>query len=277
MTFSVLAPFKVNLFLHVTGQKPNGYHTLQSHVMFADYGDEIILEKSDQYILIVKGAFAKTLDVENNLVTKAVNGLTALINKTPSIAITLIKNTPVGAGLGGGSSDVAAIIKALIKFWDVTPDPKALNALLLSLGADVPACFHGASCWVEEIGEDITPLPCSAYPAVIIFPNMPCHTASIFKDFKEEFSDDIATPEMIDLNFIKAQKNDLTQAAIQSAPSIQQALETLNKEENIAFNRMSGSGSACFGVCDTIDNAQSIAGKIGNIHPEWWVKAVTLS
>lgn len=274
---SIFAPFKINLFLHAIGRRPNGYHTLQSHIMFADYGDDIIIEQSDQYHLILEGDFADTLDVRNNLVTKAVQAFCALIDKPPKITITLVKNTPVGAGLGGGSSDVATVIKALIAYWGHTPDQNVLNTLLLSLGADVPACYYGKSCWVSGIGEHITPLPCLSLAAVVIFPNAPCNTAQIFKNFDAQFSDEIDKPSAINLDFIMKQNNDLTQTALQITPKIQDVLYRLSAEKNVNLSRMSGSGSACFGICDTIEQAESVAKNIHDSHPDWWVKAVTLS
>lgn len=277
MTLSLLAPAKINSFLHITGKRPDGYHTLQSHILFADYGDDILIEENEGYDLIINGEFSNGLGIENNLITKAVHALCAALDKQPSLKITLTKNIPVGAGLGGGSSDIAVTVKALLKLWNVSITAEKRDSLLLSLGADVPACFHGKSCLVEGIGEHIRGISCAPLHAVLIFPNHACATKSIFENFKNYFSETIQIPTEINLDFIKQQQNDLTNSAIDTAPIIKDVLNILSQQNAITLNRMSGSGSSCFGICKTREEAEKIEAIIRQTHPNLWLKAVSLA
>jgi 4-diphosphocytidyl-2-C-methyl-D-erythritol kinase len=278
----VLAPAKVNLFLHVTGRRSDNYHTLQSHIMFTNIGDLLTIESYDDYNLEIQGRFSKDLDSTDNLVTLAAHRFCKLINEKPNLKVTLEKIIPLGAGLGGGSSDAAAIIKGLIEFFNVDIASIELNRLLEGLGADIPACFYGQSCFVEGIGEKILPAATPSLHAVLIYPNLHCDTESVFKNFNQNFSDKIQIEKNFSdteslISFLKSQKNDLTESAISVFSDIKKCLTILEEEKNIQFARMTGSGSSCFGVVENLENAEIIARKIHNKNPDWWVCPVTLS
>jgi len=280
-SFDVLAPAKINLFLHVSGRKDNGYHTLQSHIMFADVGDKITIQPSNEYRLNIKGTFSKGLEVEENLVKKAVYGFCDLINHPPHFHITLNKNIPIGAGLGGGSSDAASVIRGLIHILDTDTGTINLSPLLKALGADVPACFYGQSCLVEGIGEHISPLPTQQLHALLVYPDTHCSTAQIFKNLNGEFSTTIKIDRNFStahdlISFIKDQRNDLASPAMAEFPEIIQCLTILEEQNNSLLTRMSGSGSTCFNLFENIEDAEKSAHIIQQKYPDWWVKPVTL-
>lgn len=282
---TILAPAKINLFLHINGKRADGYHTLQSHIMFADMGDKITIKPDNDYSLNIKGAFSNGLETQGNLITRAVYDFCDLINQPPNFHITLDKNIPIGAGLGGGSSDAASVIKGLINILDIDISTVNLSPLLEGLGADVPACFYGQSCFVEGIGQKISPLPAPSLYALLIYPNTHCSTADIFKNFNSKFSKEIVKEIEIDKNFstsddlihfIKQQQNDLSQPALATFPAIIDCLKVLESHDNLLLTRMSGSGSTCFSLFETIEKAQKAQQEIQTKHPDWWVKAVTL-
>jgi len=278
---TVLAPAKINLFLYINGKKTDGYHTLQSHVMFADVGDKISIEPYNTYELSINGEFSKGLDTDDNLITKAVYGFCNLIKRPPHFKIKLDKNIPIGAGLGGGSSDAAGVIKGLINILNVDTSTINLSPLLETLGADVPACFYGQSCFAEGIGEKITPLPGPSLYALLVYPNTHCSTADIFKNLNIEFSKKIEIEKNFStshdlISYIKMQKNDLAQSAIAKFPEIINCLHVLESQENSLLTRMSGSGSTCFNLFENIQDAKKAQKLIKEKYPEWWVKAVTL-
>lgn len=279
---NILAPAKINLFLHVNGKQQDGYHTLQSHVMFADYGDNLAIEEGDDYNLSITGDFLEKLKQSDNLVTKAVDSFCDLISKKPNLKITLEKNIPLGAGLGGGSADAAAVIKGLIKLWNIKTKSQTLDPLLLSLGADVPSCFYGQSCLIGGIGEHVKPLPAHPLNAVLVYPNVHCDTGVIFRHFKADYSQEIITPEYFKnknsfFSFLQQQRNDLSQTTFYLFPEIKKCLAILEEQNNSILSRMSGSGSTCFGVFETQEDAQQAAKIIQKLCPDWWVKSVTLN
>ncbi len=275
---TVHAPAKVNLFLQVVGRNADDYHLLQSMVMFADYGDDITVEASDIFSLNING---RHFDDSNNSVIKAAHALSTALNIPPNIAITLNKNIPIGAGLGGGSSDAAATMKALLQFWDTSFERNELDTLLLSLGADVPSCYHATACYFEGIGERITPLTLSApLHAVLINPEQSCSTQKIFKNYSSEFSDPVDLPTRFTtceevIEFLQNQKNDLTAPAIRTLPIIKDILEILETHKPL-LSRMSGSGATCFAIFKSNEEATHCALTLRKTHPTFWVEAVSL-
>ena len=152
---TMVAPAKINLFLNVVGRSSNGYHLLNSMVAFASIHDRLTVINNPTFLLELRGPFAKALesDSKQNLVETAAISLAEILGIKPNVRIILEKNLPLAAGIGGGSSDAAAIIKALIQLWDVKLDSRTLKSLALSIGADVPMCLFGKTCFVSGIGD----------------------------------------------------------------------------------------------------------------------------
>lgn len=270
-----LAPAKVNLTLHVTGQRTeDGYHMLDSLVAFADFGDIVSLDLADDFSLSIQGPLSGGLPVDdNNLCLKA-----ARIAGTP-VGITLVKNLPHEAGLGGGSSDAAAVLRGISELTG-TPAPTGLS----TLGADVPVCMSPRAARMRGIGDIISPAPfLPPLPAVLINPGVGVATPSVFRALKQKTN--MAMPdELTELDtpvtaarWLAEMRNDLEAPAIELAPVIAMVLAQLATTPGCLLSRMSGSGATCFGLFPDLDQAQNAASLIASAHPDWWVRPVTLS
>ena len=271
------APAKINLSLRVTGKRDDGYHLLHSLTCFADFGDLITIAPADNFKFTQDSEFKVLPENDDNLIVKTAHKMAEIFNKPLNCHLHLVKDIPIGAGLGGGSSDVAATVKALIAFWSITPSNDQLQPFLLSIGADVPACYYAQPCVFEGIGEIITPITdMPKIYAVLVYPNKFCSTADVFKNYNDEFS--IAPNKPNDIwQYIKDQKNDLTQSAIQNITEIRDVLSILENTNNCLINRMSGSGSCCFGIFETEEQAKQAAEKIQKERPNWWVRPIILN
>lgn len=266
------APAKVNLTLHITGKRPDGYHLLDSLVAFAaGVGDWITVEPAENTSLVVTGPFAASVPTgANNLVLKAA----ALMGV--HAAITLEKNLPPASGIGGGSADAAATLRALAGAHEVPlPDPAAV----LSLGADVPVCMETDVVRMSGIGEKITPaFGPLAWPLLLVNPGVEVSTAKVFAGLETPDNPPMAT-ELYDPAYFEfpewlgRQRNDLEGPARAVAPVIGQVIDAILDETGCRFARMSGSGATCFGVFDTQDQANDAAHAIGARYPDWWVQA----
>jgi 4-diphosphocytidyl-2-C-methyl-D-erythritol kinase len=265
------APAKINLALHVTGKRGDGYHLLDSIVAFAQLGDVLHLSRADETSLEITGPFAHRLHAgdEENLVLKAVAGLKALLPDLPSVHIRLEKHLPVASGIGGGSADAAAALRGLMRLCGRRPDAPALHELALSLGADVPVCLANQTSRMRGIGEDLTPLSSlPAMPALIVNPGVPCDTRQVFHRLAlgDGFS------PIVDASDLKSCRNDLQAPAIAGLPVIGEVLENLASLEGAWLSRMSGSGATCFALFTTQSQAQAAAKRLRDSKPQWWVE-----
>jgi 4-diphosphocytidyl-2-C-methyl-D-erythritol kinase len=277
-TIEIHAPAKINLTLNVTGKREDGYHLLHSLVYFADFGDLITLKPNDTFKFTMESYIEGIPNNDDNLIVKTAKKLAHHYDQNLNCHIHCEKQIPMGAGLGGGSTDAAATAKALFKFWDISPDTEELNKILLSLGADIPVCYHAKPCVFEGIGEIIKPLPnAPELYAVLVHPKQHSSTPTVFKNFEQNFS---TKPELKNneniLEFIKSYDNDLTSSAVKSLPVIQEALNTISQTKDCLISRMSGSGSCCFGLYETKEKSQRAEEKIKTENPDWWVKSVVL-
>ncbi|NOX39517.1 MAG: 4-(cytidine 5'-diphospho)-2-C-methyl-D-erythritol kinase [Alphaproteobacteria bacterium] len=263
------APAKVNLALHVTGQRADGLHLLDSLVCFADVGDEVSVTPSAQFTLSVEGADGLAAG-DDNLVLKAARCFGA----NAGARIRLNKKLPVAAGLGGGSADAACTLRLLSKLWQLDL-PAAAD--ILALGADVPVCLTGRSARMQGIGEAITPLEnMPPFAAVLVNPGVAVPTQSVFNSLKSKDNSPLnPIPNSENpadwIAYISMLRNDLEVPALQIAPVIDRVLERLGSSERCAIARMSGSGASCFGLFETREAAQLSAQKIRALEPDWWV------
>ena len=273
----VLAPAKINLFLHLISKRLDGYHNIESLIAFTDFGDLIKVEEATELTLEIEGPFAediKGLDEEQNLVMRAAVGLNKLTGKYLGAKITLVKNIPVSSGIGGGSSDAAATIKALQKLWHLSiPDGDILK-ICLSLGADVPACLYGNPVFVSGMGEELRPIQgLSDFYCVLVNPRIQISTPTIFNSFDGGFSSSISHSGDEDLFGFVRFSNDLQKPADVLVPEIQQAIESLMGEKGCKLARMSGSGATCFGLFDKKDDVEKAFGGIKAKNSNWWVSS----
>lgn len=263
------APAKVNLTLHVTGKRADGYHLLDSLVTFAEVGDRLICRKSDSLSLTIAGPFARGLEGEGNLVLKAAEllGVTA--------DITLEKHLPVAAGIGGGSADAAAALHALTDLYNMPlPPPEAQ----LTLGADVPACVQGGYLRMRGIGEDIEVLDTHplTIPMVLVNPGVSVPTAKVFGKLNLNkaltISADIIPPyDDAFIDWLAEQRNDLEAPALDLAPVIGDVLAALRSTEGVGLARMSGSGATCFALYPDERDAAKAVDDLKARFPKWWV------
>ncbi|MBU0858907.1 MAG: 4-(cytidine 5'-diphospho)-2-C-methyl-D-erythritol kinase [Alphaproteobacteria bacterium] len=284
-TLSVLAPAKINLYLHMTGRRDDGYHTLDSLVCFADVGDVITLRAADQFLLHIDGPFADGFATAErdagpsfkNIVVRAAHMVAQAVNRELNCAVTLTKNLPLAAGLGGGSADAAAVIRTLLRWWGIEADAVPnLPALLLKLGADVPVCFGGQPTVMRGIGEILQPVAdLPPLYAVLINPRLDCATAQVFARVRPPFRDDVdgGAPWV---PFVQAQGNDLMRPAVEIVPEIEQVLQSLTQAGSFCA-RMCGSGATCFGLFATQDAAEQAAQMIAAHKPGWWVVGTVLA
>lgn len=244
----ILAPAKVNLFLHVLGRREDGYHRIESLFAFADKGDFLRFEPASTWRLEITGPFAHQLEQEpDNLVTRAAKLLWMGIGQTglPPVAVELVKNLPVAAGIGGGSSDAAAMLLGLKQAFDLDIRFERLMGLATNLGADVPACLLRKACLVRGIGDEIEPLGGLFKPlsVLLVNPLVPVSTKQVFAHYSGPFSpahDDLKSNLEV---YIRKGQNDLQVAACKIAPQITFVLKNLGQGA-----RMSGSGATCVGI-----------------------------
>ena len=285
VSLTIATSAKVNLSLHITGKRADGYHLLDSLVAFTDIADKITVEESEEFSFSLTGPCAGILQNEpDNLCITAAQKLAQEAGRELNVSITLEKNIPMGAGLGGGSADAAATLKALADIWNLSLPKSDLERIAASLGADVPACLRSHSVHMTGIGEqlkDIT-LP-KNIPAILIHPGTLCPTKEVYQNFSGRFSSPDNLPDkgfqetetLID--YLSAQTNDLTQAAIAVVPDIITVLDRLNEQPQIKLARMSGSGSACFGIFKNENAALKAAQSISVSCPDWWIKTCRIN
>jgi len=278
------APAKLNLYLHVLGRRDDGYHLLDSLVAFADVADVVTARPAETLSLEVTGPFAAALsgNRSENLVLRAATALAGRAGIEPRAALTLEKNLPVASGIGGGSSDAAAALKALGELWRLDLGERQFQGLAQSLGADVPVCLFGETAWLGGIGERIAPaLPLPPCWLVLVNPGVGVATPAVFKarsgDFSEPARFERPPADAAALvRLLVARRNDLAPPAMALVPAISDVLRALEVQPGALIARMSGSGATCFALFAEADAAQSAGRRLGTGHPGWWVATGTL-
>ncbi|TPJ42973.1 4-(cytidine 5'-diphospho)-2-C-methyl-D-erythritol kinase [Mesorhizobium sp. B2-6-5] len=275
------APAKINLALHVTGRRPDGYHLIESLAVFTRFGDRIEIAPAEADDFAVSGRYAPDVPPDGgNLVLKARDALrqAAGLRSTPPVIIRLEKNLPVASGVGGGSSDAAAVLRGLADSWGLDIDSAELARIGLSLGADVPMCLAAKPLVARGIGEELSMVPdLSALGLVLVNPGTPVSTAEIFAALSRRDNEPLPPlPRSIEFhslrNWLEITRNDLEPAALAMRPAIGRALSWLDKAGS-GFSRMSGSGATCFGLFETGNVAKRAAAEIRSRQPDWFVAA----
>ena len=252
-----MAPAKLNLFLHVLGRRDDGYHELESLVAFADIGDKGLIESAAEFSCSITGDFAQHLDSENNSLIDAARWTAKRVGRELDVCISLVKNLPVAAGIGGGSSDAAAVIRGLLQHWGAEDQMQGLIAASFELGADVPVCLYGQAAIVRGAGDVFEPFAMGEpLFSVLVNPLVSCSTAAVFGAYQGRDN-------------LSGERNDLQEAAVGIVPEI---LDVLGSFSGARYARMSGSGATCFGIYETPDAANNAAADIAREHPEWWVR-----
>ena len=271
-----LSRVKVNLYLHIIGKRADGYHNLDSLVAFPEIGDEILVSPSNSINLKITGKSKKELNEKENLILKAIK---LLKNRKMGADIHLIKDTPISAGLGGGSSNAAVTLKLLSKLWNVPLPP--INELVL-LGADIPVCMDWRLQRMQGIGEknSFVASPDSLW-IVLLNNGDRVPTSTVFQSVTQnEFSGLVNVPRLNEKNilikFLKSTGNDLEKAAIKNFPVINDLINSLNLTSGCLVARMSGSGSTCFGLYEKKDEAEKAKKHLLNKFPNAWIKVAKI-
>lgn len=274
------APAKINLYLHVTGRRADGYHYLDSLVAFTNIGDTLRLEPSDSFSFAIEGPMAHALreyDPETNLAVRAVRLLASELNKPLTGKLTLVKNLPTASGIGGGSTDAAGALRLFASREHMPPDAALLHSIAASLGQDIPCCLAAQTCYFRDIGNVTDPGP--ALPLthiVLVNPNQSLPTPSVYKARTGGFSAPsqlTKVPETAQelATMLAERSNDLTQAATSLCPVIHDILDALAQQDDCLLARMSGSGATCFALFPDRSSAKQAAASLYQTHPEWWV------
>lgn len=259
---------KLNLFLEVVGRRYDGYHELQSHLVFVELHDELSFEKANELVLVNN-------EIENNIIIKTAQKLRDVFAISDGAKITLQKRIPLASGMGGGSADAAATILGLKKLWGFEASDDQLYDIALQLGADVPACLYSIlenknSVFFSGIGEQLTEAqaPQNLY-FVLVNPLKQLSTASVFAQL-QNFAPAVDSFDLLD------RRNDLQAPAIELLPEIAQILLSLEQQNDCLFARMTGSGATCFAVFESEIAALLADEKLKTTFPNYWVQYTKL-
>src|SRR6056300_1242735 len=257
----IFAPAKVNLALHVTGQRIDGYHELDSAVVLLDCGDDIQIASHAGFKFTADGPFGAMVPLDGgNLIAKAADLMAQYHAKSPDVHIHLTKNLPPSSGIGGGSSDAAATLAGLARFWDC--DLPSL-ADMTRLGADVPVCLQRGTVRMRGIGQQIDPLAWEWRGwYVLVNPGVGVSTPDVFRHLPNKNNSPLSLTDQINsdpVGWLRNQRNDLQWPAVEIAPVIENVLTVLSQHDHVELVRMSGSGVNGYEVVPDHDACQRAA------------------
>jgi 4-diphosphocytidyl-2-C-methyl-D-erythritol kinase len=278
---AAFAAAKVNLYLHVIGRRADGYHLLDSLVAFADIGDRLTAEPSATLSLSISGPEGAGLAAlgDDNLVLRAARLLADYTGTTLGADLHLEKTLPIAAGLGGGSSDAAAALRALAALWQASVGEEAMYRLGAKLGADLAVCLYGRAAWVGGIGERIEPAADLPQAGILLAnPRRELPTAAVFAARNGPFGETGRFAPMprdaLGLSqVLLSRRNDLTEAAICLVPEIGAVLARLARLPGALLARMSGSGATCFALFPDRTAAHEACAALAAAEPGWWCTA----
>ncbi len=271
------APAKLNLALHVRARRADGYHELETLFVFARDGDRVTVAHAATSSLTVIGPFADAVGpVADNLVTRAEAAFRRAFAPDAVHAITLDKHLPVASGIGGGSADAAATLRALARLHGLPVDTPRLVTIAAELGADVPACLLGRPTFGRGRGDALAPIAgLGDMPALLVNPGVAVSTAQVFAQWDGEDRGALALSGTT-LERALAGRNDLQPPAESIAPAIGTVVARLSACEGVALARMSGSGATCFALFADAAARDSAAARIAADAPDWWLCATTI-
>lgn len=289
--FREFAPAKINLTLEVLGKRPDGYHELKSLVAFAsDVGDVVTLDTSARVSVTVSGSFATSI-AGANLIEMTLKLIAQAAPDLQLGAVHLEKNLPVAAGIGGGSADAAAVIRAVIAANPEAASVIDWKSIALKIGADVPVCLHSKLAWMRGIGESVAPLE---FPqpvrldAVVVNPlaAVPADkTAQVFRALRAgplpadapAGGVDLCSTDASVLGAVRAGHNSLEAPCRQVVPAVEPVLQALDALPGAHLTRMSGGGPTCFALFSARSAAEAAAAALAASQPNWWIRAAALS
>jgi len=277
-TIKAIAPAKVNLTLHVTGQRDDGYHLLDSLVVFAGVADQLTATIAPDMRIAVSGPFSTGVPVdERNLMMRAADALRQARGVTNGALLTLEKHLPHAAGIGSGSSDAAVTLAMLAELWGVDPLPASAPEVV-ALGADVPVCLRAPDpTRMSGIGDVLAPVPQLPPCAIVLVrPRVDVPTGQVFHSMTDKNGAPMTPlPDGVDydafVNWLKAQRNDMQAAAEKIAPEISEVIAKLDSLPGVSVAGMSGSGATCYGLVKDMATARHVARIVQVSQMDWWV------
>lgn len=280
------APAKLNLFLHVVGRRTDGYHLLETLFVFTEAGDELTVAHADGLSLVIEGAYAGVLagEAQDNLVLRAARALAEAAGlRNAGARLVLKKNLPVAAGLGGGSADAAAALRALNRLWELHWPLERLAEIGGQLGADIPACVYSQPMWGQGIGTELFPTRLTeALPVVLANPGVPLATPDVFRKYAgmgQGFTAELSahtTSLQPTLAWAAGLANDLEGAARACLPLLDDVRDTLARQDGVRLVRMAGSGPTWFAAFEDKAQAELAARALRQCRPNWWVAETTV-
>ncbi len=276
------APARINLYLHTTGRRAEGDHEMDSLIVFTELGDTLSVRSADGLTLALDGPFADALSGQvDNLVLGAAQLLAEAAGVPCRAAITLTKCLPLSSGLGGGSADAAATLKALTALWGIGDGDVDLAEIAARLAVDVPVCLAGGPAFVGGTGEEVKLAP--ALPSaglLLVNPGVALATASVYGARRGGFSpaarfEDAPEDLAVLVSLLEERENDLTAAATRLCPVIDDVLAAINGAPGCRLARMTGIGATCFGLFDDANLAEQAAGEL--MRDGWWVVPTAFS
>lgn len=286
MSVRVFAPAKVNLTLQVGRPRADGLHPLQSVAAFADVGDRIEAAPADELTLEITGPFASTLAAgPDNLVLRAARALAESCAISRGAALRLEKNLPVASGLGGGSSDAAATLKALNALWRLGLEERDLIEIARGLGADAPVCVAARAAYMTGAGETFAPIALPRLAAVLVNPGRPLATAEVYRQFDrmnlgagftEAQAPDWPSPAEAAAGIARI-GNDLAPAAHALMPELDEIAARLGDDGRVRRCGLSGSGATFFALTETAGEARALCEELARERPSWWVRSCRLA
>lgn len=278
---------KLNLCLHITGHRPDGYHELESLVMFAATGDMLSIAPGEEIALYLAGPEAKGLSTTDNLVFRAAQALARHGNITSGAKLLLDKHLPISSGIGGGSGDAAAALQLLNLIWELDFPPETLSEIGLSLGADIPVCLSRRACIMRGVGERLQPVTAPPIPlyALLVNPRVPLATAEVFRTYATQEKKYTPPHPLLAQERYTADEwwqmlhsthNDLQAAAIRICPEIDVLVRFMERLEGCQLARMSGSGATCFGLFTDERMASAALGVVQSALPKYWASVAPL-
>ncbi|OEY86948.1 4-(cytidine 5'-diphospho)-2-C-methyl-D-erythritol kinase [Wolbachia pipientis] len=276
-SFCVNAYAKVNLFLHIVGKKENGYHLIESVFVFATLSNMLEIKVDHKkfkhdYSNVEFVNSSSRINSRYNTVIRAVKLLLRYAPSHTKVFVKVIKNIPIAAGLGSGSSDAGAVVRTLGKLWNV--DRPILDEIALNIGADIPASIDSNPVFVQGVGEELHPIEKLSLPMniVLVKPKKKfLSTPEVYSRHQGGFTKPIEWNEDKLLDIVKNATNDLQEIAISLIPEIKDIILTLELQKGCLIARMSGSGTVCFGMFNSMEDAKVAASNIKEHHPDWWV------
>jgi 4-diphosphocytidyl-2-C-methyl-D-erythritol kinase len=271
-----LAPAKLNLALHVRRRRGDGYHDLETLFAFARHGDVVTVATATAPLFAVTGPFAGGLGGQDNLVTRAEAAFRATFGMAQPHALILDKHLPVASGIGGGSADAAATLRALARLHGIDSADARLHAIAAGLGADVPACLLGRAAFGGGRGDDLTPIDgLGDLPALLVNPRVAVPTGPVFAAWDRVDRGPIRAGATLDRALTG--RNDLQAPAEGIAPVIREVVSLLDAQPGVLLARMSGSGATCFALFADERARDAADAAVAEAHPGWWRLATSVA